>query len=66
MDRPIIYMYLETIDSIIEVDNDVEDFAEALHRCGLYFNKNPHDYLINCYNKWFVYDPERKSTMRVA
>ena len=40
-----IYMYLETIDELIYME-DCETWKEAIGHCKLYFDKNPHDYLI--------------------
>ena len=64
-DRPVIYMYLETLGQFIKMDSP-EEFHEAVEYCDLYFQKNPHDYLIWCYGKWFVYEPECSSVIRVA
>ena len=53
-----IYMYIESIDSLIMVDTMSDTtLKDAWDRCTLYFNKNPHDYLIydEESNQWFIY-----------
>lgn len=56
-----IYMYLESIDELVYMEGaDVKTWKEAIHNCRLYFDKNPHDYLICRYKphkntaNWYV------------
>lgn len=53
-----VYMYIESIDRLVWV-SDTETREEAIHHCELYFNRNPHDYLIwdGPTERWLIYSP---------
>ena len=53
-----IYMYLESTNRVILVEKGLKDYWQAVDHCRIYFNRNPKDYLIYSYGKWFIYDPE--------
>lgn len=40
-----VYMYIESINRIVHVE-DCEHFTEALRHCTLYYNRNPKQYII--------------------
>ena len=41
-----IYMYVESINELVDMQDECKTIQEAIQHCRLYFDKNPHDYLI--------------------
>lgn len=50
-----IYMYHD--NRVILVESGIKDYWEAVWHCRLYYTRNPKDYLIYSFGKWFIYDP---------
>lgn len=53
-----IYMYIESINKVQKVDEMRDVYLEDVwYRCKLYFEKNPHDYLVRDLDTgdWYIW-----------
>lgn len=69
-----IYLYINRINELIVLEDNLEGFWEAVDHCGIYWRANrvsPKNNLLICHKginnevKWHVYDPELECTFVV-